>query len=56
MATEKDDPKPEEKKDRKFEIRDLQPKKDVNGGAKQPTRVEKRTPRSTGEVDFMNWD
>lgn len=56
MATEKDDPKPEEEKDRKLEIRDLNPKKEVNGGAKQPTRIEKRATRPTGEIDFMNWD
>jgi hypothetical protein len=56
MATENDDPKVKEKKDPKLEIRDLKPKKDVKGGARNGGSGEKRPPGSSGEIDFMNWD
>lgn len=56
MATENDDPKAKEKKEPKLEIRDLKPKKEVKGGAKNTGSGEKRPPGKTGEIDFMNWD
>lgn len=56
MATEENDPKAKEKKIPKPEIRDLEPKKDVNGGGRNAGNGGKRSPGKTGEIDFMNWD
>lgn len=57
MPTDKPDPETPEKKEPKRRLRDLSPKKDIKGGAQQPgARSEKRSPGSTGEIDFMNWD
>lgn len=44
------------KKEPKIEVRDLKPKKEVNGGAQNVARSGKRPPAKTGEIDFMNWD
>ncbi|HEY2711577.1 MAG TPA: hypothetical protein VGI60_03615 [Chthoniobacterales bacterium] len=52
----KEDPKLTEKKERKFELRDLKPTKEVKGGAAKPKTGEKRSPNPTVEVDFMGWD
>ena len=54
--TTKEDPKLTEKKERKFELRDLKPNKEVKGGAAKPTPGEKGGPDRTVEVDFMGWD
>ena len=56
MATERHDPEAQEKKVAKPELRDLKPKKDVNGGGRKIGNGEKRPPGRTGEIDFMNWD
>ncbi len=56
MPRDKDDAKKSEKKEPKRELRDLPPKNDVKGGGQRPDRSEKRAPRTTGEIDFMNWD
>lgn len=50
------EPEPKEAKKPK-ELRDLKPLKDVNGGgARKTPGSDKRAPRKTGEIDFMNWD
>ncbi len=56
MANKKDDSPLKERKEPKIDVRDLKPKKDVNGGARHSGSGEKRTPAKTGEMDFMNWD
>ncbi|MEO6969312.1 MAG: hypothetical protein ABI217_00260 [Chthoniobacterales bacterium] len=56
MANKQDDPAAKEKKEPKIEVRDLKPKKDVKGGARNAGSGEKRPPAKTGEMDFMNWD
>lgn len=56
MADKKDDSSAKQKKEPKIEVRDLKPKQDVKGGARNAGRDEKRSPTKTGEVDFMNWD
>ncbi len=56
MAGEKDEPQAREKKLPKLEIRDLKPKKDPKGGSQSPKENEKRSPGTTGEIDFMGWD
>ncbi len=38
------------------ELRDLQPKKEVKGGVRNPRPPAKRPARKTAEIDFMNWD
>jgi hypothetical protein len=40
----------------KIEVRDLKPKKEVNGGSQHSSGSGKRSPAKTGEIDFMNWD
>jgi hypothetical protein len=56
MANKQDDSSAKEKKEPKIEVRDLKPKKDVKGGARNAGTGEKRPPAKTGEVDFMNWE
>jgi hypothetical protein len=57
MADKQDnDSSVKEKKEPKIEVRDLKPKKEVNGGAQNAGRNGKRPPAKTGEIDFMNWD
>ena len=56
MANKQDDSSAKEKKQPKIEVRDLKPKKDVKGGARQANGTEKRPPPKTGEIDFMNWE
>lgn len=53
MAEEKDNPETREKK----ELRDLKPKKDVKGGARNfQGHTDKRPPVRTSEIDFLNWE
>ena len=54
MAEPKKDPKDERQPPKK--LRDLKPKKDVKGGARNEGSADKRPPARTGEMDFMNWD
>ncbi|HEV8423417.1 MAG TPA: hypothetical protein VGQ40_08735 [Chthoniobacterales bacterium] len=56
VRTPKEDAKLTEKKERKFELRDLKPTKEVKGGAAKPKTGEKGGPDRTVEVDFMGWD
>lgn len=56
MASERDDLRAREKKEHKLEIRDLKPKADVKGGARNGGNGEKRPTKKIGEIDFMNWD
>ena len=56
MANQKDDSPAKEKKEPKIEVRDLKPKKDVQGGARKAGSGEKRPPAKTVEIDFMNWE
>jgi hypothetical protein len=57
MAGKQDnDSSAKEKKEPKIEVRDLKPKKEVNGGTQNAGRSGKRPPAKTGEIDFMNWD
>jgi hypothetical protein len=53
MAEQKENPEAQDKKKLK-ELRDLKPKKDVKGGARNHGHTDKRPP--SREVDFMNWD
>ena len=53
MAEQKDNSEARDKKKLK-ELRDLKPRKDVKGGARNQGRTDKRPP--SREVDFMNWD
>jgi hypothetical protein len=55
MANKQDD-SAKGKKEPKIEVRDLKPKKDVKGGARNAGSSDKRPPAKTGEIDFMNWD
>ncbi|MGH8095013.1 MAG: hypothetical protein ACREIF_16330 [Chthoniobacterales bacterium] len=56
MASEKDGPKDKEKKERKLEIRDLKPKKEIKGGATKPGAGEKQASGGRREMDFMGWE
>lgn len=53
MAEQKKNPEARDEKKLK-ELRDLKPRKDVKGGARNQGRTDKRPP--SREVDFMNWD
>jgi len=53
MAEQKKNPEVRDEKKLK-ELRDLKPRKDVKGGARNHGRTDKRPP--SREVDFMNWD
>jgi hypothetical protein len=55
MREEKKEPEAKERKEAK-ELRDLKPKKDIKGGARNGGSSDKRPPRRTGEIDFMNWE
>ena len=55
MVDKKKKQEPPEKNPPK-EWRDLKPTKEVKGGARKAGQPAKRTPGSTGEIDFMNWD
>ena len=57
MADKQDnDSSAKEKKEPKIQVRDLRPKKEVNGGTQNAARSGKRPSAKTGEIDFMNWD
>jgi len=49
MPDETSEPEPTKKKKREVEVRDLTPKSDAKGGAKEANKDEKQT----GEIDFM---
>ena len=49
MPSETSEPDPTKKKKREVEVRDLTPKSDAKGGAKEANKDEKQT----GEIDFM---
>jgi len=53
MAEQKENPEPQDKKKLK-ELRDLKPRKDAKGGARNHGHTDKRPP--SREIDFMNWD
>jgi hypothetical protein len=55
MREPKKEPETKEKK-REKELRDLKPNKDVKGGVRSGDGNDKRSPRRTGEIDFMNWE
>ena len=55
MADQKKDLEVKERQQPK-KLRDLKPKKDVKGGARNEGSGDKRPPARTGEMDFMNWD
>ncbi len=39
------------------ELRDLEPEKDAKGGSARVKKdSEKRRPKHSGEIDFMNWE
>ena len=56
MANKQDESSAKENMEPNIEVRDLKPKKDVKGGARNAGTGEKRPPAKSGEVDFMNWE
>lgn len=56
MANQKHNSPGKEKKEPKIQVRDLKPKRDVQGGTRNAGSGEKRPPPKTGEIDFMNWE
>jgi hypothetical protein len=53
MPDENSQPGSAEKKKREIEVRDLKPKIDPKGGAKDADKDDERPPGRTGEADFM---
>ena len=53
MSNENSQPESAEKKKQEIEVRDLKPKTDAKGGAKDAKKDEQRPSRRTGEADFM---
>jgi hypothetical protein len=53
MPNENSQPESGEKKKREIEVRDLKPKVDPKGGAKDANKDDERSSRRTGEADFM---
>ena len=56
MANKEDNSPAKEKNEPTIKVRDLKPKKEIKGGARNEGSCEKRPPAKTGEMDFMNWD
>ncbi len=55
-ATKQENPEGGRKKERKLELRDLKPKKELKGGAGQKEGTGKGRAGTTGEIDFMTWE
>ncbi len=53
MPNENNQPESAKKKKREREVRDLKPKTDPKGGAKDAKKDDKRPSGRTGEEDFM---
>jgi hypothetical protein len=53
MPNENNQPESAKKKKREREVRDLKPKTDPKGGAKDAKKDDKRPSGRTGEADFM---
>jgi hypothetical protein len=53
MPNENNQPQSPEEKKREIEVRDLKPKVDPKGGAKDANKDDERSSRRTGEADFM---
>jgi hypothetical protein len=53
MPNENSQPESAEKKKREIDVRDLKPKIDPKGGAKDAKKDDERPSGRTGEADFM---